>query len=49
MNKPNVNVFNEIIVSEALAKKLFFFENMTPEVSLNILTNLNQFSIHSQK
>ena len=43
-----VNVFNEIIVSEALAKKLLFLiENMTPEVSLNIIKTLSQFSIHS--
>ena len=33
-----MNVFNEIIVSEALAEEQFvFIENMTPEVSLTVL------------
>ena len=33
-----VNAFNEIIVSEVLVEdQLFFIENMTPEVSLNVL------------
>ena len=49
--KPMVNIFNEIIVSEASPEyQLFFIENMTPEVSLIIsLRILRPFSVHSQK
>ena len=47
--RPIVNIFNEIIVSEASAEdQLFFIENLTPEVFSTVIKTLKQFSIHSQ-